>query len=266
VEEKVRLERKLSERERLAILGQMAAQVAHEVKNPLSAIKSIAQVMREEDALKNYEQDLSLIVSEIDRLNRTVSQLLAFSRPRRAEQRPVALADLINSTVTLASVEAAERGVLIKVDEIDDVTLTGAEAGALREALSNLVINAVQAIESGGEVCVGSSVEIYKPAINFKSAALKESHRSQPSSGASATAELVLTVTDTGVGIPAEAQQKVFEPFYSTKSRGTGLGLAIVQRRVVEIGGMVELISPVENNRGTRFRLRVPLAPSSTND
>jgi len=70
---------------------------------------------------------------------------------------------------------------------------------------------------------------------------------------------LVLQVTDNGPGIPAEIQQRVFEPFYSTKSRGTGLGLAIVQRRVVEIGGSVELLSPAVGDRGTRFRLQIPL-------
>ncbi len=75
------------------------------------------------------------------------------------------------------------------------------------------------------------------------------------------TATLTLTVTDTGPGIPADAHQRVFEPFYSTKSRGTGLGLPIVQRRIVEIGGAVELKSPVESDQGTRFRLIVPLAP-----
>ena len=111
IEEKVRLERELVNREHLASLGQMAAQVAHEVKNPLSAIKSIAQVMREEQALVGYEQDLSLIVSEIDRLNRTVSQLLAFSRPSHADTRAVQLSDLIAATVTLAGGEAKERGV-----------------------------------------------------------------------------------------------------------------------------------------------------------
>jgi signal transduction histidine kinase len=75
-----------------------------------------------------------------------------------------------------------------------------------------------------------------------------------------ASATLTLTVTDSGPGIPADAQQRVFEPFYSTKSRGTGLGLAIVQRRVVEMGGSVELTSPIEEGHGTRFRLIVPLA------
>jgi len=132
VEEKVRLERELANREHLAKLGQMAAQVAHEVKNPLSSIKSIAQVMREEESLSGYDQDLGLIVSEIDRLNRTVSQLLAFSRPSHADSRPVRLLDLINATVTLARAEARERGVDLKVEPLADVTLTGVQAGALR--------------------------------------------------------------------------------------------------------------------------------------
>ena len=251
VEEKVRLERELANREHLAKLGQMAAQVAHEVKNPLSSIKSIAQVMREEESLSGYDQDLGLIVSEIDRLNRTVSQLLAFSRPSHADSRPVRLLDLINATVTLARAEARERGVDLKVEPLADVTLTGVQAGALREALSNLVLNAVQAIEAGGEVTIQADVQTMAPAARVSSADLAST--------------LTLTVTDTGPGIPADAQQRVFEPFYSTKSRGTGLGLAIVQRRVVELGGSVELTSPVEGSRqGARFRLIVPVAADAS--
>jgi signal transduction histidine kinase len=248
VEEKVRLERELVNREHLARLGQMAAQVAHEVKNPLSAIKSIAQVMREEQALSGYEQDLTLIVSEIDRLNRTVSQLLAFSRPSHADTRPVPLSDLINTTATLASGEAKERGVDLHVESFTDLTLSGVQAGALREALSNLVLNAVQATESGGEVRVHATVRAQAADARIR----------LPEQTTAVT--LILTVTDSGPGIPPDTQQRVFEPFYSTKSRGTGLGLAIVQRRVVEIGGSVELTSPIDNGHGTRFRLIVPLA------
>jgi signal transduction histidine kinase len=247
VEEKVRLERELANREHLATLGQMAAQVAHEVKNPLSSIKSIVQVMREEEALSGYDQDLGLIVSEIDRLNRSVSQLLAFSRPSHADSHPVRLSDLVNATVTLAAGEAKERGVEVIVESICDVTLTGPQAGALREALSNLVINGVQATETGGQVKIESAVQT-----------LPADLRIRPTDFAAAT--LTLTVTDSGPGIQANMQQRVFEPFYSTKSRGTGLGLAIVQRRVVEIGGSVELTSPVEDDHGTLFRLRVPVA------
>jgi signal transduction histidine kinase len=250
IEEKVRLERELVNREHLASLGQMAAQVAHEVKNPLSAIKSIAQVMREEQTLASYDQDLGLIVSEIDRLNRTVSQLLAFSRPSHADARPVSLSDLVNATVTFATSEAKERGVNLNPQLVPDVTLTGEQAGALREALSNLVLNGVQATESGGEVKIDAKVEILPIDARIRSAS-------------PGIATLVLQVTDTGPGIPADIQQRVFEPFYSTKSRGTGLGLAIVQRRVVEIGGSVELLSPAVGDRGTRFKLQIPLTVAS---
>src|SRR5215510_4925239 len=238
IEEKVRLERELVNREHLAKLGQMAAQVAHEVKNPLSSIKSIAQVMREDESLSEFDQDLSLIVSEIDRLNRTVSQLLAFSRPSHSDSRPVRLSDLISASVTIAGAEAKERGVEVIVDSRCDVTLGGAQAAALREALSNVVLNAVQASEPGGEVAIQASID---------------------NSAKGARTSLTLAVTDAGAGIPPDLQQRVFEPFYSTKSRGTGLGLAIVQRRVTELGGSIELTSPVEDSAGTRFRLIVPL-------
>ena len=232
VEEKIRLERELANRERLATLGQMAAQVAHEVKNPLSSIKSIVQVMREETAAAPYDRELGLIVNEIDRLNRTVSQLLAFSRPSRADTRPVPLTELLESTAAFAQAEGNDRGVRISVESNGELVLQGAQASGLREALSNLVLNGVQACERGGTVRIAAR---------------------------QSASNLVLEVSDDGPGIPMETQQKIFEPFYSTKSRGTGLGLAIVQRRVVEQGGTIELSSPVSAGRGTRFRLSLPI-------
>jgi len=252
IEEKVRLERELVNREHLAKLGQMAAQVAHEVKNPLSSIKSIAQVMREDESLSEFDQDLSLIVSEIDRLNRTVSQLLAFSRPSHAESRPMRLSDLINASVTIAGAEAKERGVDLRIESITDAVLTGAQGGALRDALSNVVLNAVQATEAGGDVVIQAILQTSTREYEVRT------------DGGSVAGILAITITDTGPGIPSDSQQRVFEPFYSTKSRGTGLGLAIVQRRVVEIGGSVELRSPVANGRGTQFRLIVPLAAAES--
>jgi signal transduction histidine kinase len=245
IEEKVRLERELASRERLATLGQMATTVAHEVKNPLSSIKSIAQVMREEEALSPYDRDLGLIVSEIDRLNRTVSQLLAFSRPSNADPRPVALRDLIDTTLALLGNEARERGVALTAEFNSDVTLTGAQSAALREALSNLIVNAIQANERDGQVVVEASVE---PAAR------------QPAVPGRASDKLTVSVTDTGPGISPESQRRVFEPFYTTKARGTGLGLAIVQRRVAEMNGTLDLTSPVIDGHGTRFRLIVPVA------
>jgi signal transduction histidine kinase len=145
----------------------------------------------------------------------------------------------------MAAVEAEERGVDVKVQSSGEATLTGTQAGALREALSNLVINAVQATERGGEVRVEASVQ--NSARGVRRPNPRESR-------------LILAVTDTGKGISEQEQQRVFEPFYSTKSRGTGLGLAIVQRRVVELGGAVQLTSPVLDGQGTRFSFTVPLA------
>jgi signal transduction histidine kinase len=273
VDEKVRLERELANRERLAILGQMATTIAHEVKNPLSSIKSIAQVMREEDDLKNYDGDLQIIVNEIDRLNRTVSQLLSFARPGRMDTRAVLLSELIHSTIALLSNEAKERGVDLKTQIDNDYELAGAHAASIREALSNLILNAVQACEKGQEVFVQARIEKETSNRSYKT---EPAHRSEfayskETQGTAKTdslnrspksahrLKLILSVTDTGAGISAEEQLRVFEPFYTTKSRGTGLGLAIVQRRAVELGGSVELTSPVANHHGTRFRLTLPL-------
>jgi signal transduction histidine kinase len=242
VEEKVRLERELASRERLATLGQMATTVAHEVKNPLSSIKSIAQVMREEPALQDYDRDLELIISEIDRLNRTVSQLLAFSRPNRADVRPVALQDLMNSMMGLFAGEAKDRGVSLSVEVACDVMLEGAQAAAVREALGNLVLNAMQATDAGGGVAVRADLQ------------------SSPVEQPEKLPQLILSITDTGPGISGDEQARIFEPFYTTKSRGTGLGLAIVERRIAELGGSVELTSPVADGHGTQFRLILPLA------
>ncbi len=241
VEEKLRLERELTSREQLATLGQMATTIAHEVKNPLSAIKSIAQVMREEEDLRAYDRDLELIVSEIDRLNRTVSQLLAFSRPSKADTRPVAIGEMIASIIDLFGKEAADLGVRLRVESGCDVTIDGLRSAALREALSNLALNAIQAVDRGGEVVIESALTDE----NADSAAL------------------IFSVTDTGPGITEEAQARIFEPFYTTKARGTGLGLAIVRRRAIELGGAIEIESPVSDGHGTRFRLIVPLAQAA---
>jgi len=242
IEEKLRLERELAIQERMATLGQMATTIAHEVKNPLSSIKAIAQVMREEDDLKNYDRDLEIIVKEVDRLSRTVSQLLSFARPGHAQAQPLSLSEILNATIALFSKEAQERGVTLTAHIERDFELPGTIAAALRETVGNLVLNAVQASDSGGEVTVAAGIE---PSVK--------------GNGTKQQARLCLSVTDTGTGIAKAEQQRVFEPFYTTKSRGSGLGLAIVQRRIAELGGTVELLSPVQQSRGTRFRILVPL-------
>lgn len=234
LEEKVKLERELAERERLASLGQMAATVAHEVKNPLSAIKSIAQVMREDEQVsREYGRDLDLITGEVDRLNRSVSQLLSFSRPTAVASASAGLHEIVESVLAITRSEAEEHQTKVSLNLSANPQFDGEKAAALKEILLNLVLNATQAIKRQGEVQIES--------------ALKE------------TNQLHLVIMDNGIGIPATMQEKIFEPFFTTKQRGTGLGLAIVARRVRELDGIITLTSPLVDEHGTRFELTLPV-------
>lgn len=232
VEENVRLERQLAERERLAVLGQMAATVAHEIKNPLSAIKSIAQVMKEDETLNSeYARDLTLIVGETDRLNQSVAQLLSFARRQTPAERPLHADELVRSVTSLFQVNAGEQGIeLVTTIDTDD-ELPGTAVSAVRDSLSNLILNALQATSGGGRV----TVTVRNDEQN-----------------------LLFTVQDSGTGIPADLRQRIWEPFFTTKQRGTGLGLAIVRKRMQEAGGSARLASSV-NGEGARFELRVPV-------
>src|SRR6185503_4707131 len=153
MEENLRLERELAERERLASLGRMAATVAHEIKNPLSAIKSIAQVMREDEGLRNeYERDLGLIVGETDRLSQSVTQLLSFARKESPSAQPLSVDELLRSVVDLFRANAKEHGIVLDCDVKVEAQLAGKSVSALRDALSNLLLNALQATPHGGRV------------------------------------------------------------------------------------------------------------------
>ena len=230
--ENLRLERELAERERLALLGRMAATVAHEIKNPLSAIKSIAQVMREDEQLSHeYERDLRLIVGETDRLSQSVTQLLSFARKESAAEQPQTVEELLNSVVHLFQANAREQGVNLSCAIRSDVTLSGKCVSALRDAVSNLLLNALQATPSGGEVKLVAEA---------------------------ADGELLISVADSGAGVPAELRERIWEPFFTTRQRGTGLGLAIVRKRVQEVGGSASL-AVSSNGRGAVFQLRLPL-------
>jgi len=230
VAENVRLERKLAEGERLAALGQMAATVAHEVKNPLSAIKSIAQVMTEDEALKEqHARDLTLIVGETDRLNTTVSQLLSFARTQTPAAVPAQADEIVQSVVNLFRADAEERKIDLRAATSVDAPLDGVQTAAVRDALSNLVLNALQATPRGGQVTLEANVD---------------------------GSDVVFLISDSGPGIPAGMRDKIWQPFFTTRQRGTGLGLPIVRKRMQEAGGSARLIAS-QNGEGARFELRV---------
>jgi signal transduction histidine kinase len=232
LEENLRLERELAQRERLAALGRMAATVAHEIKNPLSAIKSIAQVMREDENLRNeYERDLGLIVGETDRLSQSVTQLLSFARRESPAGQPLSVDELLRSVVDLFRASAKEQGIVLDLQVKVEAELAGKSVSALRDALSNLLLNALQATPHGGRVELMA---------------------------AQSDGELVISVQDSGSGVPVDLRERIWEPFFTTRQRGTGLGLAIVRKRVQEVGGSASL-GAAGNGRGAVFHLRVPI-------
>ncbi|MBA3767286.1 MAG: hypothetical protein H0W99_09920 [Acidobacteria bacterium] len=230
VEENVQLERRLAHGERLAALGQMAATVAHEVRNPLSAIKSIAQVMREDQHLSpEFGRDLNLIVGETDRLSRSVTQLLNYARMTPPSIAPCRAGELARSVTELFRAEAATRRIELECLAETEEELDGVRAAAALDGLSNLLLNALQATPAGGRIRVETRTN---------------------------GQHLLFMVTDSGPGVALELRERIWEPFFTTKQRGTGLGLAIVRKRMEDIGGTTTLLNNSE--AGARFELRLP--------
>ena len=232
IADKVRLERELGEKAKMAFLGEMAARIAHNVKNPLSAMKTIVQLLEEDVSLpERARHDCRLVATEIDRLNANISQVLRYAKPARDTDRPADLVAVVNGVLTLARPDAERRKVSLELEGGVECPIAGG-AEAVGDIVSNLVVNALEASPPGGQVrlrVVGAQCSIGK---------------------------VGLSVEDDGPGIPAELQEKIFEPFFTTRPGGTGLGLAIVARRVEEIGGSVHCFSPIEGGKGTRFSVR----------
>jgi signal transduction histidine kinase len=193
VEEKIRTETLLLRQEHLATIGTLAASIAHEVKNPLSAIKTLVQVMTETPDLdEQLQRDLSFMRSEIDRLSACVQQLLTYSRPFPQQAAELALGDLMRSTAMLLANDHAEKHVRIECRIAPAIESEMVDYQAVQQVILNLGLNAAQAVSAGGLVELSAVCE---------------------SSGG-----VLLSVTDDGPGIAPEEQQKIFEPFYSTKA------------------------------------------------
>ena len=232
--EKLRLERELAERERLAALGQMAASISHNLKNPLGSIKTILQVQLENpempDSLKSETQ---MVLAEISRLSNKLGQLLQFSRPAiLGETAGVCdLAEVLKEVTEVLRHEAERKGIHLEILSNGNLPVAvGREA--VSDITSNLVVNAIEAASPKGNVRVLIARE---------------------------NGKAYFRVEDDGKGIPADLCDKVMQPFFTTKTQGTGLGLAIVAKRVAESNGTLKLESPIAEGHGTRFSVRLPL-------
>ncbi|MFW6050680.1 MAG: ATP-binding protein [Myxococcota bacterium] len=237
--ENSRLYRRMKERDRLVALGEMAAGLAHEIRNPLGAIKASAQYLSEEDEGGPGREFLDIIVDEVDRLNRVVSSFLDYARPSAGDPAPIDVNATIERTMQLLGPECAAAGVTTHLTLDPDLPAVRIDVEQLRQVLINLVKNALQAMEDGGGEL-------------FLESAARRSRRG----GDPAGREVEVRVRDTGPGIDESVLSHLFVPFVTTKNRGTGLGLAISQRIVNAAGGIIEARS--QRGSGTTFTIRLP--------
>jgi signal transduction histidine kinase len=235
---------RMKERDRLAALGQMAAGLAHEIRNPLGAIKGAAQFLQPTanghggvDAAGTKEF-LNIIVEEVNRLNNIVSQFLDYARPYRGEQEPLEVNDVVRKTLQLLGKESEGKGIDVVPSLVDGLPPARADAEQLVQVFLNLSLNALQAMPEGGRLFVSTSI------------------RRATRRGAAA-AFLEVRFRDTGVGIPPGDLRNLFIPFFTTKEKGTGLGLPISQRIIENHGGTIEVRS--QAGMGATFTVLLPV-------
>lgn len=222
--------------EQLATVGQLAASLAHELRNPLTSMKTLIQSAREQGGASALEdQDLGILEEEITRLNATVQTFLDYARPPKLERSHVDVREIVLRTVQLVSRRAEQQGVRIESTLPEELPTLYADAEQLRQVLLNLLLNAIDAQQSGG------TIEINVSAIT-----------AEPQS-----AVLQIEILDDGPGLPKELGGRIFEPFMSTKETGTGLGLPICKRIIEEHGGQITAAD--RPNGGAVFTISLPL-------
>jgi signal transduction histidine kinase len=242
----------MKEKDRLVVLGQMAAGLAHEIRNPLGAIKGAAQLLAEpapdgHAADASSKEFLGIILEEVERLDRVVGSVLDLARPRASAVMPTDVNAAVRRTLQVLSGEQRE-GLEIEASLSDDLPRVAIDPEQLRQVLMNLVRNAVQAMGGRGRVVVSTRVRFGRG--------------TRPGAGSVEEPSVELTVTDNGPGISQKVLENIFLPFFTTKDKGTGLGLAISQRIVQNAGGRIEVRS--YEGKGSTFAVVLPRAPDLT--
>ncbi len=226
-----RLQNEVRRHEKLAALGGMAAGVAHEIRNPLSSIKGLASFFADQFEYGSDSQEAAVVmVQEVDRLNRVITELLDFARPTDLKRKSTDLASLVTRSLRLIRQEAANQNITINLQPEDDICPVRIDPDRMAQCLLNLYLNAIQAMENGGTLTVRISVDNDQ--------------------------YVHITVSDTGRGIHSGKLDKIFDPYFTTKKTGTGLGLAIVHKIVEAHQGQMKVKST--SGQGTSFTIMIP--------
>jgi two-component system NtrC family sensor kinase len=233
----INLQKAMINQEKLASIGRLSAGVAHEINNPLTTILTTAILLQEDlDPDDPNYHELDTIAKEALRCRKIVTSLLDFARQTKPMKKESKVNDLIQESVSLTRKQAAFKDVNLTQQLSDNLPSIFLDRGQIQQSIINLVINAIEATDPGGSITVTSSFEKRKNNIE-------------------------ITVTDTGEGISAEDQVKIFDPFYTTKQEGTGLGLAITLGIIEQHGGTIEVAS--KKGKGSTFKIKLPINPGN---
>jgi two-component system, NtrC family, sensor histidine kinase HydH len=224
------LEEALRRNEKLAALGKMAAGVAHELRNPLSSIKGLAVLLQSRFKENSSDQETAkTLVEEVERLNRSIGELLDYARPHKLQTMRISLVPVLQKAMSLIQMDAKALGITLETDFTENLPLVEADQDKLNQVFLNLFLNSIQAMEDGGVLRVATSVE---------------------------NDSVICTIEDTGCGIDNTYASRVFDPYFTTKNDGTGLGLAMSAKIMEEHGGTIEFES--EAGKGTTVKVGLP--------
>jgi two-component system sensor histidine kinase HydH len=235
VTELKKYEEEAKRKERLSALGNLAAGVAHEIRNPLNAISITAQRLKSEFVPQKGKEEYSFfiktVLDEIKRLDSIINQFLSLAKAQKLNLVPTDMNRFLNEVVNLVELEAKEKNIHITRD-IADLPQTRIDPDEMKKALLNIMLNGIHATPSGGTLNIN--------------AYLNDSQR-----------DVLIKIKDSGMGIPKENLSKIFQPYFSTKEKGAGLGLSIAYRIISDHKGKIEVES--ELGKGTIFTVTLPL-------
>lgn len=223
-----KLEARVSQSEKMAAIGQLAAGIAHEIRNPLASISGSIQLMQDDAAKTPEDQKLmGIVIKEIDRLNKLITEFLDYARPHTPVKNTVNLSDVLREIIEAIKLDKNAKDMSIETQIESDMHVQG-HGDKLKQALWNIIVNGVQAMETSQRKVLG--VRIYSKDGN-----------------------VLVHIKDSGVGIPLQNVNKIFEPFHTTKPKGTGLGLAIVHSILEVHGAQIEVST--QPGEGTEFTI-----------
>ena len=227
----IAIEEQLRRSEKLSTLGEMAAVLAHEIRNPLGSIRGTAEILRDDYRPGDPKHEfIEIQIKETERLNHVVEDFLRMARQKPVELRDCSIREELETIVTLVAKDAQDRGISLRLEPNAEPAAIRGDGEKLRQAFLNIVINALQATSSGGSV----SIVLNKVDSGFE-----------------------ISFRDSGSGIAADNLLRIFEPFYTTKADGTGLGLAVTRKIIEGHGGRMEIESEV--GQGTTVSISLPM-------